>query len=251
VLVLKNIGVTFDGGTSIGSTILNGINLRVCGGEFVIIIGGNGAGKTTLFNVISGLLRPTTGQVMLDGKDMAKIPAHERSQYVARVVQNTMAGTMCNLTIFENLAFAFTRGKRRKLLPYSTSARRKIFAEKLESLGIGLEKRMNATVASLSGGQRQAIGLLMSVLAPSKILLLDEITAALDPKISDSVMALANKIIVAEGRTTLMITHNMAHATAYGDRMLLLANSHFQREFSGPEKEALTPSELAKVFGEV
>ncbi|MDR1595853.1 MAG: ATP-binding cassette domain-containing protein [Puniceicoccales bacterium] len=251
MLILRNIGVKLNHGTALGTTILKNLTLHVKPGEFVVIIGGNGAGKSTLFNVIAGLLQPTSGKIILDGKDVTKISQHRRSRDIARVVQNTAAGTMANLTIFENLALAFLRGKWRKLLPYSTTSRAKFFSQKLGTLGIGLEKRIHTVVANLSGGQRQAISLLMSILAPSKILLLDEITAALDPLVSNNIMALADEIIGTEGRTTLMITHNMAHAIKYGDKMLLLANHTFLREFSSEEKKSLTPSGLAEIFSEI
>jgi putative ABC transport system ATP-binding protein len=248
MLTLKNIGVTVNGGTAFATRILDDINLSVRSGEFVVVVGGNGAGKSTLFNVIAGVLRPTTGHIVLGNKNITKFSQHRRSRYIARVAQNTSAGTMANLTIFENFAFAFMRGKCRNLLPYSTPARMRFFYEKLETLGVGLEKRMNTVVANLSGGQRQIISLLMSVLAPSKILLLDEITAALDPAVSNNVMALADEIIRNEGRTTLMITHNVPHAIKYGDRMLVLANHTFVNDFSGNGKKSLTPSNLAEIF---
>jgi putative ABC transport system ATP-binding protein len=231
--------------------ILKNVNLRVQSGEFISIIGGNGTGKSTLFNVITGLLQPTRGEIILDNKNVTLTPQHRRSGDVAKVMQDTRTGTMANLTIFENLAFAFMRGKHRHLLPYSTSGRKKLFSEKLESLGLGLEKRMNDPVENLSGGQRQVISLLMAILTPSKILLLDEITGALDPKISDKVMELTDKMIRASGLTTLMITHNMSHAIKYGDRMLLLANHHFSQEFAGDEKKSLSPSKLVEMFHEI
>ncbi|MDR1414130.1 MAG: ATP-binding cassette domain-containing protein [Puniceicoccales bacterium] len=251
MLVLKNINVSFNEGTPLHNVILRDVDLRAGNGEFITIIGGNGAGKSSLFNVITGLLRPTRGEIMLDNENVTMMSQHRRSRDVAKVMQDTRAGTMANLTIFENLAFAFMRGKHRKLLPYSTSAREKLLREKLESLGLGLEKRMDDMVENLSGGQRQVISLLMAILAPSKVLLLDEITGALDPKISDNVMALTDKIVRQAGLTTLMITHNMSHAIKYGDRMLLLANHHFLKEFAGEEKRSLSPLKLAEMFGEI
>jgi putative ABC transport system ATP-binding protein len=251
MLILEHIMVGFDEESNPFHMVLHCLNLHVKRGEFVVIIGGNGSGKSTLFNVIAGSLRPKVGKVILDDINVTKISQHGRSGDMARVEQNTFAGTMANMTVLENLAFAFMRGKNRKLLPYSYPARVEFFSQKLKSIGTGLEKRLQTPVSSLSGGQRQALSLLMAILAPSKILLLDEITAALDPATSDVIMGLADKIIRNEGRTTLMITHNMAHAIEYGDRLLLLADGAFVQEFRGKEKENLTPAALANIFDEI
>ncbi|MDR2737965.1 MAG: ATP-binding cassette domain-containing protein [Puniceicoccales bacterium] len=248
---MKNISVGFNGGTPVSSVVLKGLNLHVKAGEFVVIIGGNGTGKSTLFNVIAGLVRPTSGRVIIGGEDVTKISQHGRSGHIARVTQEISRGTMANLTIFENLSFASMRGKCRGLLPHSNALRRKVFSEKLASFGIGLENRMHNLVGNLSGGQKQMVSLLMAVLSESKILLLDEITAALDPKIAEKVMEFANKIVGRENKTTLMVTHNMSHAIKYGDRTLVLADRHFAREFHGAEKKALTPASLAEIFNEI
>jgi putative ABC transport system ATP-binding protein len=251
VLILKNVSVTFNENAPTRTTVLRGINLRVHDGEFVVIIGGNGTGKSTLFNVIAGSVQPTSGSVIIGGEDVTKISQYGRSRAVARVVQDAGGGTMANLTIFENMSFALMRGKRRKLMPYVTPSRTKFFMEKLATFGMGLEKRIHDFVGNLSGGQRQIISLLMAVLSESKVLLLDEITAALDPKIAEKVMTIANKIIRQENRTTLMVTHNMSHAIQHGDRTLLLADHHFAKEFQGDEKKSLSPASLAEIFNEI
>ncbi|MDR3144560.1 MAG: ATP-binding cassette domain-containing protein [Puniceicoccales bacterium] len=251
MLQLQNINVSVCEGAAPSRVILRDINLHVHAGEFAVIVGGNGAGKSTLFNAIGGAIIPTAGDIIIGGENVTKLPQHKRSRYVARVVQDTASGTMSTMTVFENLSFAFMRGKRRKMLPYGTSARLKLFSKKLENIAMGLEKRMHDTVEKLSGGQRQIISLLMATLSPSKILLLDEITASLDPKVSDLTMKIANEMIERESRTTLMVTHNMSHAAGCGNRLLLLKNHHFTRDISGNQKKNITAAELARMVGEI
>lgn len=248
MLSLVNVGVKFHPNTQFEREILHQLNLEVSAGEFIVIIGGNGSGKSTLFNVIAGEILPHSGKVFIDGQDVSRKDALSRSKDIARVVQDTRAGTMPDRSLYENLAFAFMRGKRRLWVPYDTRKRRQFFREKLAMLGMGLEDRMDDKISSFSGGQRQAASLIMSVLSPSKILLLDEITAALDPKIANVVVEIANRVVRAEGKTTLMITHNMQHAIDYGDRLLVLSNGAFVKEFIGATKELLSPNDLAQLF---
>ncbi|MES2215569.1 MAG: ATP-binding cassette domain-containing protein [Pseudomonadota bacterium] len=217
MLSLQNINVTFG-----QRKILNDFNLQVAGGEFLVITGSNGAGKSTMFNIISGFLTPDSGEVTIDGQNLASISPKSRAKIVSKVMQDPKMGSMENMTIFENMAFAYKRGETRALVPFEAKARRLIFAEKLSILEMGLENRLDELVANLSGGQRQALSLIMAIVTKSRILLLDEITAALDPTSAEKVMILANKIVRDEKRTCIMITHNMTHAKEYGDRKLVL-----------------------------
>ena len=248
MLKLKNINVTLGGPAQLARQVLNNLSLNVCPGEFVVIIGGNGAGKSTLFNVISGFLKPDSGQVLIDGSCVTDIPVTARSGLVAKVMQDPKVGTMENMTIFENMAFALKRGQRRRITPFFSCSNRKFFQKKLQSLNMGLENMMDELVCNLSGGQRQALSLIMSVVADAKILLLDEITAALDPSSSNAIMQLTAELIKAEKRTCVMITHDMNQAIKYGDRLLLLKNGSFSVEYDAYTKSTLTPSNLVSRF---
>lgn len=228
--------------------VLKDLDLELKKGEFVVVIGANGAGKSTLLNLISGNLTPTQGKIILDGEDITSISAANRSSAIAKVSQDPKVGTMTNMTIYENLAFAALRGKRRGLGFFRRHRDKKLFKSKLAMLNMGLENRLNDLVGNLSGGQRQALSLIMAVLSESKILLLDEITAALDPNTAENIMKIADQIMRSEQRTAIMITHNMKHALEYGDRTLLLANGKFSKEFNKPHRQELTPSVLAAEF---
>lgn len=251
MLNLQNINVTLSRGTKLERQILQNLSLTVTDGEFVVVIGGNGAGKSTMFNVISGSLKADSGKVIIDDQDVTTLPQTSRAFSMARVMQDPRSGTMENMTILENMAFALLRDATRTLLPFVTKARKQLFREKLSMLNMGLENRLDETVANLSGGQRQALSLIMAIIADSKILLLDEVTAALDPKTAEDIMHLTNKIVREENRTCIMITHNMAHAIAYGERTLLLQDGRFAKEFAGAAKKQLTPTLLATELGEV
>ncbi|GHS91726.1 ABC transporter ATP-binding protein [Alphaproteobacteria bacterium] len=205
MLHLDNVSVQFS-----GKTVLDRVNLQVPVGEFLVVIGENGAGKSTLFNVISGATVPSAGQVRL------------RTKKITRVLQDPRAGTLENMTIFENMAFAYRRAQRRSLLPCFAARRVPLFREKLSVLHMDLENRLNEKVSALSGGQRQALSLVMAILADYDLLLLDEFTAALDPQSSETLLALTNKILRAEQKTAIMITHNMDQAWKYGDRIVIL-----------------------------
>lgn len=251
MLKIENINVTLGKGTKLERQILKNLNLKVQNGEFVVVIGGNGAGKSTMLNTIAGALKPDSGSIIIDDLDLVSMPQNSRAALVAKVAQDPRIGTIENMTIAENMAFAYKRGKSRGLLPFLTSARKKIFKDRLSMLKMGLDSRLDEVVSNLSGGQRQALSLMMASIVESKVLLLDEITASLDPKIAESVMGLANKIIRDEKRTCIMITHNMKHAIIYGDRLLVLKDGQFIREFAGNDKVNLTEAALSMEFGEI
>lgn len=213
-----------------------------------MIIGGNGAGKSTVFNAISGFMKPEKGRILIDGEDVTKSSQQERAKLVSIVMQDPRVGTMENMTILENMAFSFKRGKSRGFSLFNNENRRRLFKEKLTLLDMGLENRINEMVTNLSGGQRQALSLVMSIIAESKILLLDEITAALDPKIAEHVMALANKLVREQNLTCVMITHNMEHAIRYGDRTIVLKDGKFRKSYNKAEKETLTVFDLTREF---
>jgi putative ABC transport system ATP-binding protein len=248
MLKLQDINVTLGKGTALERDVLKSLSLEVSEGEFVVIIGGNGAGKSTLFNVISGALKQDDGSIFIDNKKQSD---GIRASLVSKVIQDPKVGTIESMTILENMAFAFKRGESRGLKFFSNQNRIELFKEKLSMLSMGLENRLDDLVSSLSGGQRQALSLIMAVLQESRILLLDEITAALDPSTSDIVMNLTDKIVRNQKKTCIMITHDMSQAIRYGDRLLLLKNGRFIEEYSGVEKKNLTPLQLAEKFGEI
>ncbi|MEI6789841.1 MAG: ATP-binding cassette domain-containing protein [Myxococcaceae bacterium] len=208
---------------------LDNINLVVNPGEFIIVIGSNGAGKSTLLNLISGDLMPDSGSVSLNNIDVTAWPSFKRAALVAKVMQNPAAATISSLTIAENLAFALLRGQKRGFCISNRRARRQLFAEKLKVLELGLESRLDTLVSDLSGGQRQALSLVMATLSGSQVLLLDEHTAALDPKTAATVMDMTDRLVRSNGLTALMITHNMADAKNYGDRTLILEGGRISR----------------------
>ena len=248
MLKLEGIKLVVGKGTQLERTILEDLSLEVEKGEFLVIIGGNGAGKSTVFNAISGFMKPEKGRILIDGEDVTKSSQQERAKLVSIVMQDPRVGTMENMTILENMAFSFKRGKSRGFSLFNNENRRRLFKEKLTLLDMGLENRINEMVTNLSGGQRQALSLVMSVIAESKILLLDEITAALDPKIAEHVMALADKLVREQNLTCVMITHNMEHAIRYGDRTIVLKDGKFRKIYSKEEKASLTVFDLTKEF---
>lgn len=249
MLNLENIDVTVGKGSKLERLVLQNLSLSVKCGEFVVVIGGNGAGKSTMFNIISGFLNPDSGKVILEGKDITNLSQSSRASFVAKVMQDPRIGTIENMTIFENLAFALRRGESRGFMPFTSQRRTELFQAKLRMLNMGLESRLNELVSNLSGGQRQALSLIMAIITDSKILLLDEITAALDPQIAENVMELTAKIVQEEKRTCIMITHNMNHALKYGDRTLILKDGYFIKEYGLVEKQSLSSEQLASEFG--
>lgn len=250
MLKLESIDVMVAKGTKLEREVLSNLNLEVKKGEFSVIIGGNGAGKSTLFNVISGFMKPEKGRILINDEDVTVYSQQKRAKNVSIVMQDPRVGTMERMTILENMSFAAKRGQLRGLEFFNSRAKREFFRDRLSLLNMGLENRLQDSVMNLSGGQRQALSLIMAILSNSKVLLLDEITAALDPKIAENVMYLANKIVEETHLTCLMITHNMHHAIKYGDRTMLLKNGKFLKTFNQAEKQNLSAPELAAMFEE-
>lgn len=248
MLTLESIDVTLAKNTLLERKILAQLNLKVAAGEFVVVIGGNGAGKSTLFNLISGFTEPDYGKIIIDGQNVSSWSQRARSGLISKVMQDPKIGTMEKMTIFENMAFAFKRGQHRGLTLFSTRSRVTLFKEKLRLLNAGLENRLDDLVSNLSGGQRQSLSVVMALLQESKILLLDEITAALDPSSTDAIMELTNRIIRKQNLSCIMITHDMAHALKYGDRLLLLQNGAFIKEYSQERKSKMSIAELTAEF---
>lgn len=227
---------------------LDALSLRLEEGDFVTVIGSNGAGKSTLLNVIAGELRPESGRVVIDGRDVTRLPAHKVAAYVGRVFQDPMAGTVPHGTIEQNLAIALSRGKRRGLRTAVTNAKRALFARELASLELGLEERMRTDVGLLSGGQRQALSLLMATFSGPRILLLDEHTAALDPARAELILRLTREAVDRHHLTTLMVTHNMHQALALGNRLIMMHEGRIIYELAGREKQRATTEDLLHRF---
>ncbi|RKS84633.1 putative ABC transport system ATP-binding protein [Orbus hercynius] len=248
MIKVEELQLTFNARTPIENHVLRGLNLNIKEGEFVTIIGSNGAGKSSLLNVISGDLISDSGYVIINDQDVTKLPAWRRAGMVARVFQDPMIGTCENLTIEENLALAYNRGKKQRLKPALNRTVRELFKEKLSILNLGLEHRLSDMMGLLSGGQRQAVSLLMSTLQPSKILLLDEHTAALDPKTAQFVLELTAKIVAESQLTTMMVTHSMKQALAYGTRTVMLHQGQVVLDVSGEERARMSVTDLLNMF---
>ncbi|MGI5173445.1 ABC transporter ATP-binding protein [Treponema sp. OMZ 840] len=248
MLSLQNVSKTFNAGTITEKKALHGISLDLAPGDFVTVIGGNGAGKSTLLNLIAGVYTADSGRIVLDGLDISALKEHERAAFFGRVFQDPMRGTAATMQIEENLALAYRRGKRRGLRWGITQAERSLYREKLALLDLGLEKRMSAKVGLLSGGQRQALTLLMATLEKPKLLLLDEHTAALDPKTAQKVLDLTEEIINRDGLTAFMVTHNMKNAIRYGNRLIMMHEGRIIYDVSGEEKKNIQVADLLKKF---
>jgi putative tryptophan/tyrosine transport system ATP-binding protein len=249
MISLNNLQVTFSKGTIMEKQALRGIDLQINEGEFVTVIGSNGAGKSTLLNAISGETLPTAGTLMIDEDDVTNLPSYARAHLVARVFQDPLAGTCGDLTIAENMALAERRGKKRGLAKALRRSNQQKFQETLSRLNLGLEDRLNTSMGMLSGGQRQAVSLLMATLSPLKILLLDEHTSALDPKTAAYVMDLTQKMIIEKKLTALMVTHSLHQALHYGTRTIMLHEGRLIYDVAGKERSKLTPQDLMKQFG--
>ena len=245
MLKLENICLTFNPGTVNEKKALENLNLHLEKGDFVTILGSNGAGKSTLFNTIAGTYLPDAGKVYLDGQDITRLPDYKRSKQIGRLFQDPLKGTAPNMTIEENLALAYLRASHTKS-PFSMVSKsdRADFRERLAMLNLGLEDRMNQPVGLLSGGQRQALTLLMATLVTPKILLLDEHTAALDPGTAETVLELTKKIVAEQGITCLMITHNLASSLALGNRTIMMENGKIALDLKNEQRQGLTPDEL-------
>lgn len=251
MLELKHIYKTFHPGTINERRALCGLDLSLAKGDFVTVIGGNGAGKSTMLNAISGVFPVDAGSITIDGVEVARLPEYKRAAYLGRVFQDPMTGTAASMGIEENLALAMRRGKRRGLRWGITNQEREQFRAELATLGLGLEDRMNAKVGLLSGGQRQALTLLMATLKKPKLLLLDEHTAALDPKTAAKVLEISAKIVAEHGLTTLMITHNMRDAIQYGNRLIMMHEGRVIYDIQGEEKQKLHVKDLLQKFEQV
>lgn len=248
MIELDNLFITFNRGTAIENPVLKGLSLTVQEGEFVCVIGSNGAGKSTMLNAISGDCAIDAGNILIQGQEVSQQSSWQRANLVARVFQDPMAGTCESLTIEENMALAYQRGQKRDLGFALNRKRRELFREKLSLLGLGLENRLTDQMGRLSGGQRQAISLLMASLQPSSILLLDEHTAALDPKTTAFVLELTNKIVREQKLTTLMVTHSMRQALDYGDRTVMLHQGQVAFDVAGEERQKMDVPDLLHLF---
>jgi len=249
MITLSHLKVTFAPGTVMEKKALRGINLKIAEGEFITVIGSNGAGKSTLLNAIAGEVMSTQGAIHIDEKDVTRLPAHGRAGLVARVFQDPLAGTCGDLTIAENMALAHHRGQRCGLGKGLSRANRAYYAETLETLKLGLENRLDTTMSLLSGGQRQAVSLLMATLSPLKILLLDEHSSALDPKTAAFVMKLTEDIVAKKKLTALMVTHSLHQALHTGTRTIMLHEGKLIYDVSGEARSKLTVPDLLKQFG--
>ena len=248
MLKITNLCKTFNAGTVNAKTALDGLNLHIKEGDFVTVIGGNGAGKSTLQNAIAGVWKPDFGTIEIDGVDVTNMPEHKRAAFLGRVFQDPMKGTAPDMEIAENLAIAARRGTRRKFLWGIRGNERARYKELLSTLELGLEDRLSCKVGLLSGGQRQAVTLLMATLNCPKLLLLDEHTAALDPKTAAKVLEITNKLVTENKLTTLMVTHNMHDAIAYGNRLIMMHEGQVVVDVSGEEKKQLSIRQLLDLF---
>ena len=248
MLDLKNIRKTFNSRTVNEKVALNGVNLHLNEGDFVTMIGGNGAGKSTLLNAIAGVWPIDQGSIVLAGEDITKLPEHKRAALLGRVFQDPMMGTAATMQIEENLAIAARRGKKRTLKVGITRDEREEYRERLKVLGLGLESRLTAKVGLLSGGQRQALTLLMATLNAPKLLLLDEHTAALDPKTAAKVLEITESIIAEKRLTAMMVTHNMNDAIRLGNRLIMMDEGRVVVDVSGEEKKHLHKADLLELF---
>lgn len=251
MLKIQNVRKVFNAGTVNEKVALHDLNLQLLPGEFVTVIGGNGAGKSTMLNSVAGVYTVDEGKIFIDNVDVTHLPEYKRAKYIGRVFQDPMMGTAATMQIEENLALAARRGKPRTLLAGITKQEREEYREALKILELGLEDRLTAKVGLLSGGQRQALTLLMATLQRPKLLLLDEHTAALDPKTAAKVLEATQRIVERDKLTTLMITHNMRDAIAYGDRLIMMYDGHVVVDVSGEEKKHLTVEQLLNLFSEV
>lgn len=248
MLELKHIHKTFNAGTVTEKKAIRDLNVTLNDGDFVTVIGGNGAGKSTMLNLIAGVYSVDEGAILLDGMDVTGQPEYQRAQFLGRVFQDPMMGTAGNMGIEENLAMAYRRGKKRGLGWGISKEERTLYREKLSMLGLGLENRLTSKVRLLSGGQRQAVTLLMATLQNPKLLLLDEHTAALDPKTAHKVLSITEKIVAENHLTTLMVTHNMKDAIRYGNRLIMMHEGNIIYDVAGEEKKQLQVADLLKKF---
>lgn len=248
LLVCAGLRKTFNAGLAGARPALDGLDLALNRGDFVVIIGSNGAGKSTLLNTIAGAIEPDGGSITLDGRDITRLAAHRRAGMISRVFQDPMVGTAAAMTIEENLALAEQRGRRRGFALHLDAGKRDRYRALLAGLSLGMEDRLSTPVAQLSGGQRQALSLIMASLSRPSLLLLDEHTAALDPRTADLIMATTLRIVAEQTLTTLMVTHNMRQAIETGNRLVMMDAGRIRDDIGGTEKATLTPADLVEKF---
>ena len=248
MLELKELYKTFNPGTINAKTALNGLSLTLNDGDFVTVIGGNGAGKSTMLNATAGTFFVDSGKVIIDGADVTNLPEHKRAAFIGRVFQDPMMGTAPSMWIEENLALAARRGQRRGLSWGVTKEEKEQYRELLGGLGLGLESRLTTKVSTLSGGQRQALTLLMATMVPPQLLLLDEHTAALDPATAEKVLGLTRRVVAESHITCLMVTHNMHQALELGNRTLMMADGHIVLDIAGSERAGMGVDDLIARF---
>ena len=251
MLEIQEIWKTFNAGTVNEKQALRGVSLTLRDGDFCTVIGGNGAGKSTMLNAVAGTWTVDGGSIQIGGVDVTRLPEYKRAPYIGRVFQDPMLGTAPTMQILENLALAARRGQRRGLRWGVTKAERAQYQAMLKGLDLGLEDRLTSKVGLLSGGQRQALTLLMASLKKPKLLLLDEHTAALDPKTAAKVLELSDRIVAESGLTTMMVTHNMKDAIAHGNRLIMMYDGKIVIDVSGEEKKKLTVPQLLELFNKV
>lgn len=251
MIELQNISKTFNPGTVNEARLFQNFSVKVAPGEFVSVVGSNGSGKTTMLNIISGTLPITGGKVLLQGQDITNLPEYKRARKIGRVFQNPAAGTVPGMTITENLALAENKGKPYRFQFAINHRKAQQFRELVQQLGLGLEDKMNVPVGLLSGGQRQALSLLMSTMTPIDLLLLDEHTAALDPHTAEIIMQLTNRIVQEKHITTIMVTHNLRYAVGYGSRLYMMDKGRAVLDCSGAEKAALQVDDILQLFNQI
>lgn len=251
MLELKNINKYYNAGTVHEMCLFEDFSLKVDDGEFVSVVGSNGSGKTSMLNIICGSIPLDSGTILIGGKDITKMPEHKRQRRIGRVYQNPAMGTCPNMTILENMALADNKGKTFSLFPGTTKSRIDFYRDQLKILGLGLEDKLQVKVGVLSGGQRQAMALLMSTMTPIEFLILDEHTAALDPKTAETIMVLTGKIVREKRLTTIMVTHNLRYAVEYGNRLLMMHQGAAVLDQGAKEKAAMKVDDILDMFNKI